>query len=42
MNKFLKNITFITMSTILISSPFKNVKADILNDKNGSIETYNR
>lgn len=38
MNKFLKNITFITMSIILILSPFKNVKADNLND--GSIDTY--
>lgn len=38
MNKFLKNITFITMSTILILSPFKNVKADNLND--GTEDNY--
>lgn len=33
MNKSLKNITFITMATFLILSPFKNIKADNLDDE---------
>lgn len=40
MNKFLKNITFISMSTILILSTFKNVKADNLNDETEDNYSY--
>ncbi len=40
MNKFLKNITFITISSFLILSPFKNVKADNFNDETEDNYSY--